>query len=69
MARKSKKMNADIQLPILKIQTDSDSVFPPLASDNPELDALLASVLRVFAARGRAIREARAKAEASEEQP
>lgn len=54
MARKTKKMKTDIQLPAVKIQQNSDSVLPPLASENPELDTLLASVLRVFAARGRA---------------
>jgi hypothetical protein len=67
MARKTKKMQTDIQLPDLRIQ-NSDSVFPASAIANPEVDALLASVLRVFAARGRAIREARAKAEGNEEQ-
>jgi hypothetical protein len=61
MARKTKKMKMGIQLPSVKIQKNSDSVLPPLASENPELDTLLASVLRVFAARGRAIREAREK--------
>jgi hypothetical protein len=63
MARKTKKMQTDIQLPDLRIQ-NSDSVSPPLAVENPELDTILASVLRVFAARGRAIRAERAKEDA-----
>lgn len=63
MARITKKMKTVIQLPILNIQKNSDSVLPPLAIENPELGALLASVLRVFAARGRALREAREKLE------
>jgi hypothetical protein len=61
MARKTKKMNTGTQLPILNIQKNPDSIFQPSAIENPELDAILASVLRVFAARGRAIREAREK--------
>jgi hypothetical protein len=61
MARKTKKMQTDIQLPVLRIQKNSDCVFPASAVENPELDTILASVLRVFAARGRAIREERAK--------
>jgi hypothetical protein len=69
MARKTRKMKTDIQLPVLRMQKNSDPVFPASAVENPELDAILASVLRVFAARGRAIRQARAKGDANEEQP
>ncbi len=61
MARKTKKMNTGIPLPILNIQKNSDSIFQPSAIENPELDAILASVFRIFAARGRALREAREK--------
>jgi hypothetical protein len=60
MARKTKKMQTDIQLPVLRIQ-NSDSVFPSSNDATPELDVVLASVFRVFVARGRAIRASREK--------
>ncbi len=64
MARKTKKMNADIHLPVMNEKGKGDSLSPASTNATPELDAILASVLRVFAARGRAIRAERAKLEA-----
>lgn len=70
MARKTKKMKTSIQLPVLNGTGKGDSNSPAAITANPQLDAILASVLRVFAARGRAIREARdKKTEASETTP
>jgi hypothetical protein len=67
MARKTKKMKTDIQLLVLNEKGRGDSLSPASTNASPDLDTLLASVFRVFAARGRAIRAKRAKMEAQRE--
>ena len=61
MARKTKKMKTEIQSPVLNSRGNRNPISTASTTETADLDALLASVLRVFAARGRAIREAREK--------
>jgi len=66
MARRTKKMKTEIQLPLLDNRAKGHTDMGAATSETTNLDALLASVLRVFAARGRALREAREKQKGDE---
>jgi imidazole glycerol phosphate synthase subunit HisF len=61
VVRKTKKVKTEIQLPVLKSRGNGSTASVTAATETADIGALLASVLRVFAARGRAIREAREK--------
>jgi hypothetical protein len=61
MARQTKKKKTDNRSLVLPNEENANAVPPVLPIKSTNLDTILASVFCIFAARGKAIRQAREK--------
>jgi hypothetical protein len=61
MARKTKQMKTEIRSLVLPNDENENTIRAIVPTKNTNLDTILASVFCVFAARGKAIRQAREK--------